>query len=85
MTWLTVQSVAKGSLTDPGLASTPTQLSVQGLATLLEYSYSQILARPMPRQVVPTATEKLKLFQIRDGRQECLSVRICIRGGIGES
>lgn len=66
------QSMAEGSLTDPGLASMPPQRRVPGFETFSEYSHSQILDRPPPSQVVPMATEKLKLFEVTGSRQEHL-------------
>ena len=83
--WLPAQSMAKGSLMDPVLASTPPQLRDLAFATLLEHSWSQTSARLVPSQVVPAATERLKLLQVRGSGQECLQVRVWISNGVRKS
>lgn len=77
--------MAKGSLMDPVLASTPPQLRELGFGTLLEHCWSQISDRLVPSQVVPAATERLKLLQVRGSGQECLQVRVWISHGVRRS
>lgn len=52
MTWFIAQSVAKSSLTGPGLASALPQLRYQDLTPCLS----------APSQAAPIAIERLKLF-----------------------